>query len=81
MQTLKADSQRRVRIPHANPGQVFAYENLGNGQFMLTLIKPVKSVKDRPAKVRFEKRGGYTVGVTDRTVDEQTIKKLLADSP
>jgi hypothetical protein len=45
MQTLKADPKQRVRIPDAKPGQVFAYEKLGEGHYSLTLV--IKS-KRRP---------------------------------
>jgi hypothetical protein len=39
MQTVKADSKRRVRLPDAKPQQVFAYSNNGDGSFTLTLVK------------------------------------------
>ncbi len=39
MQTVKADSKKRVRIPDAKPQQVFAYANNGDGSFTLTLVK------------------------------------------
>lgn len=42
MKTLVADEGKRVRIPDAKPRQVFAYENLGNGCFTLTVVKAGK---------------------------------------
>lgn len=39
MTTLIVDTQNRVRIPDAQPGQVFAYENRGNGTITLTQVK------------------------------------------
>lgn len=39
MQTVKADSNKRVRIPDAKPQQVFAYANNGDGSFTLTVVK------------------------------------------
>lgn len=39
MKTLKADEQKRVRIPDAKPRQVFTYDNRGNGTFVLTLVR------------------------------------------
>lgn len=42
MKTLVADEKKRVRIPDAKPRQVFAYENLGNGSFTLTVLKAGK---------------------------------------
>ena len=41
MVTLKADDRRRIQIPDAEPGQVFAYEVSGN-VVKLTLLKPVE---------------------------------------
>jgi hypothetical protein len=37
--TLKADDRRRVQLPDIKPGQVFALETPGEGQFVLTLVK------------------------------------------
>jgi hypothetical protein len=39
VKTLKVDPQKRIRIPDATPGQVFAYENKGNGLLTLTVVK------------------------------------------
>jgi hypothetical protein len=39
VKTLKVDANKRIRIPDVKPRQVFAYENQGNGRFMLTLVK------------------------------------------
>jgi len=39
VKTLIADAHKRVRIPDAQPSQVFAYENIGDGRRMLTEIK------------------------------------------
>jgi hypothetical protein len=47
MDTVKADSAKRVRIPDAKPGQVFAYERTGEGVFTLTAVKKT-DVKARP---------------------------------
>ena len=38
MHTLKADPKQRVRLPRAKPGQVFAYEEQGEGCYLLTLV-------------------------------------------
>jgi hypothetical protein len=38
MKTLTVDAHKRVRIPDAKPGQVFAYEKNG-GQVTLTEVK------------------------------------------
>jgi len=39
MTTVTADERKRVRIPDAQPGQVFAYTNNGNGSYTLTPIQ------------------------------------------
>jgi hypothetical protein len=39
MKTLTVDDHKRIRIPDATPRQVFAYENRGGGQLVLTLVK------------------------------------------
>ena len=39
MVTLKADNRRRVILPDIKPGQVFALETPGEGQFLLTIVK------------------------------------------
>jgi hypothetical protein len=39
MVTLKADDRRRVQIPDAKPGQVFAYEHQADGAVVLTPVK------------------------------------------
>ncbi len=79
--TITADNKKRVRIPDAEPGQVFAYESTGEGQIKLTLIKPVVTAADRPAKVTFVKEGQFTVGVTDRPIDMEALREALADFP
>ena len=43
--TLVVDSKKRVRLPDARPNQVFAYEQRGEGQFVLTRL-----VKEQPAE-------------------------------
>ncbi len=80
MHTVTADKQKRVRIPDAEPGQVFAYETSGR-IVTLTPVQPIERAKDRPAKVRFEKRGRFTVAISDRPINEDAIKELLADFP
>jgi hypothetical protein len=51
--TIKADSKKRVVLPDAQPGDVFAYEDRGNGHFhlvRLTMLAPPK--KKSRAEVR-----------------------------
>ena len=44
MKTVTVDDQKRIRIPHAKPRQVFAYENQG-GTILLT---PMKALAEEP---------------------------------
>ena len=39
VKTLKTDQRRRIQLPDAKPGQVFAYENHGDGSITLTAVK------------------------------------------
>jgi hypothetical protein len=81
METVKADNKQRVRIPDIKPGQVFALEINPSGTVItLHQVKKVES-EERPSKVRFVKRGRYTVGHTDKQVSPETIKELLSEFP
>lgn len=51
MVTLKADDKRRVALPDAKPGQVFAYELSGN----VVKLTPVKPVEEDVPVVKFVK--------------------------
>lgn len=76
--TVKVDAKKRVLLPVAKPGDVFEIQLFGEGQFVLTRMEPV-SRKSTP--VRFEKRNGYTVGVSDRPVSQKAINEVLAEFP
>jgi hypothetical protein len=45
MHTLIVDSKKRLRLPDAEPNQVYAYESQGEGRFLLTRV-----VKSNPAE-------------------------------
>lgn len=57
MVTLKADDRRRVQIPDAKPGQIFAYELSGN----VVKLTPVKPVEEDVPVVKMVRRpdGSY----------------------
>lgn len=78
MKTLTVDDYNRVRLPDVKPRQVFAHEKEAGGRIILTPVEPVEL---KPAKVRLEKRGRYTVGVVDREINEGAIKEALVDFP
>jgi hypothetical protein len=50
----------------------------GDGTFVLIRLK---SAAARPARVRAEKRGRFTVGVLNRPIDERALKEALAEFP
>ena len=78
MKTLTVDDYQRIRLPDVEPRTKFAYEKDLQGRIMLTKLERVHG---RPAKVRFEKRNGRTVGVTDQPISLQSIKEALAEFP
>ena len=39
MTTITVDERKRVRLPDAKPGQVFAYANNGDGSLTLTPVR------------------------------------------
>jgi hypothetical protein len=44
MHTLVVDSKKRVRLPDAEPNEVYVYETQGKGRFVLTrVVKPEAS--------------------------------------
>lgn len=81
MVTVKADNRRRVQLPDAKPGQVFAYSSDGDGRISLVEVQPKAESPVKRAKVRFEKRGRFTAAFTDRPINEEAIKELLAEFP
>ncbi|MCL4180418.1 MAG: hypothetical protein KJ072_22060 [Verrucomicrobia bacterium] len=46
MPTLIVDAKKRIRLPDAEPNQVFACERQGEGRFVLTRL--VKAEPDEP---------------------------------
>ena len=78
MITTKADSRKRVVLPQAKPGHVYAVEDNANGSFTLTEVKPPQP---KTPKCRLVKENGYTVVVPSQPINEQAIKELLADFP
>ena len=75
--TVIADNKKRVVLTKAKPGDRFDVQVSANG-YVLQKLEPVQS---RPAKVRFEKREGYTVAIADQAINEQGLQEALADFP
>jgi hypothetical protein len=78
--TTTADSRKRVILPAAKPGDRFDVQVSADGVFVLRRLEPMKG-SGRPAKVRFEKRGRFTAAISDRPINEEAIKELLANFP
>jgi hypothetical protein len=78
MKTLTVDDYQRVRLPDVEPRTKFAYERDARGRITLTKLEPSQA---HPAKVRFVKRNGRTVALTDRAISLEAIKEALADFP
>jgi phage FluMu protein gp41 len=76
--TAIADSKHRVTLRQARPGDRFDVEILEEGKYVLTRMEPAKP---QPSRVRFEKRNGYTVGISDQPVSEQAIRGALEEFP
>ena len=76
--TAIADSKHRVTLRQARPGDRFDVEILEEGKYVLTRLEPAKP---QPSRVRFVKRNGYTVGVSDQPVSEQAIRDALDEFP
>ena len=75
--TVIADNKNRVTLP-TKPGERFDLQVHGKDKFVLTRLAPIKV---RPSKVRFQKKGGFTVGKLDHTIDEAALKEALAEFP
>jgi hypothetical protein len=78
MKTLTVDDYQRVRLPDVEPRSKFAYERDAQGRITLTKLEPAQN---RSANVRFVKRNGRTVAVTDRSISLRAIQETLAEFP
>ena len=76
--TVIADDKKCVHLPTAQPGDRFDLQVAGAGKFVLTLLD---SEAARPAKVRIEKRAGFSVGVLDRPINEKALAEALNEFP
>lgn len=76
--TVTADNKRRVVLPSAKPGETYEVEFSGPGKLTFTKLEPIN---ERNTRVKFKKRGRFTVGVSDRPVSVEAIRQALADFP
>lgn len=79
METVKVDDKKRVRLPDAKPGQVYAYEFSGE----VVKLTPVVAIESpaTPAKSKLITRDGFPLIQTDRVVSQETIDELLSLLP
>lgn len=71
-----ADSKRRVTLPKpAHPGDAFALEAIGEGQFLLSrLEKPAR-------KVKLSREAGFLVASSGRPITQVQTRALLDEFP
>jgi hypothetical protein len=74
MVTVKADNRRRVQLPDAKPGEIFAYQD--NGDNTITLIK-VKAERKEP----FPKGSLLKYMTPARDAEETDIAKGCLQGP
>jgi hypothetical protein len=80
MNTVKVDEAHRIQIAALAPGDLYEPEIISHDEIKLRRVSSSNGASG-PAKVRFEKRGGYTVGVSDQPISLAAIKEALADFP
>ena len=76
--TVLVDLKNCVQLPTAQPGDHFDLRVAGVGKFVLTRLE---SDPNQPDHVKIERRGGFTVGVLDRPIDEQSLAEALSEFP
>jgi hypothetical protein len=72
--TTKADNLKRVVVPQAIPGELYAVQENADGSFTLTAVQPNEPTIP---KCHLAKEDGFTVVVPGQPIDEQAIKELL----
>lgn len=78
MITTKVDNQKRLVVPQAKLGQVYAVQENADGSLTRSLVRPA-NLPD--LKCRVGKEDGFTVAVPAQPIDERAIGELLADFP
>jgi hypothetical protein len=76
--TSKVDNQKRVLVPQAKPGQVYAIFDNPDGTFTLKAV--TNEVSNHPTCALAEE-DGFPVAVPNQPIDEQAIKELLSEFP
>ena len=81
MNAVKVDEAHRIQIAMLAPGDLYEPEIVSPDEITLRRVSESAANGSSPAKVRFEKRGGYTVGVSDQPISLTAIKEVLAEFP
>jgi len=75
--TVIADSRKRVILKPAKPGDRFDVQVTPEGKMILTPLVP----DNKPDRVRFVKKHGYTVAVGTRPISQEQVRKLMDEFP
>lgn len=75
--TVTADDKKRVTLP-TKPGARFDVQAFGDEKFVLTRLVPVAL---RPAKVSIIREAGFSVGKSDRKINEAALQEALNEFP
>ena len=65
-------------LPLGRPGDTFDVQLAGEGKLILTTLKPGDF---NSSQVRIEKRGAFSVGVLDHSINDEALKAASADFP
>ena len=76
MTTLKVDDDKRVRLPEAKPGTVFAYEQDNSGRVTLT---PVENAQ--PNQARLARQNGRSYLINDLPITNEDVQRALENFP
>ena len=72
MTTLTVDDDKRVKLPEAKPGTVFAYEQDNSGRVTLTPV-----AKAQPPQARLVRRNGRTYLMNDQPITNEDVQRAL----
>jgi hypothetical protein len=76
MTTLTVDEDKRVKLPEAKPGTVFAYEQDDSGRVTLT---PMENAQ--PKQARLVRRNGRTYLINDVPITNEDVQRALENFP
>ena len=73
---IVADSRRRVTLPKpANPGDAFAVEAMGEGQFLLSRLKKPEQ------QIKLSREKGFLVASSGKRITMAQTRALLDEFP